>query len=78
MTNDYKQHMQGKSPEEIEKLIRDKKNNEICGIYELMYHDKLKKECFNEMKETEKHLHQKFNSLKTLLITNNHESSALT
>lgn len=38
--------MQGRSEEEIVKIIKDKKNTDFCGIYELYYHDNLKKECF--------------------------------
>jgi phage gp16-like protein len=35
-----------RSEEEIIKAIKDKKNTDFCGIYELFYHDKLKQECF--------------------------------
>ena len=39
-------NMQGKnSQEDIIKAIREKKNTEFCGVYELLYHDKVKSEC---------------------------------
>lgn len=38
--------MQERSEEEIIKAIKDKKNTDFCGVYELFYHDKLKQECF--------------------------------
>lgn len=40
-------NLQGKSEEDIIKAIKEKKNTDFCGIYELYYHDKLKKECLN-------------------------------
>lgn len=39
--------MQGKTEEEVIKAIKEKKNTDFCGIYELYSHDKLKKECLN-------------------------------
>jgi hypothetical protein len=33
--------------EEVIKAIKEKKNTDFCGIYELYSHDKLKKECLN-------------------------------
>jgi hypothetical protein len=37
----------GRSEEEIIKAIKEKKNTDFCGIYELLYHDKMKKDCLN-------------------------------
>jgi serine/threonine protein kinase len=37
-----------KSYDEVVKDIRDKKNTDYCGAFELMRHDKLKKECFKQ------------------------------
>ena len=39
-------NLQNRTEEEIIKAIKDKKNTDFCGIYELYNHDKLKKECF--------------------------------
>lgn len=36
----------GKSFEEVCQDILNKRNTDYCGAYELMRHDKLKKECF--------------------------------
>jgi hypothetical protein len=38
--------MGGRNEDEVVKTIKDKKNTDFCGIYELYYHDNLKKECF--------------------------------
>jgi hypothetical protein len=32
--------------EEVRKSIKEKRNNDLCGIYELLSHEKLKKLCF--------------------------------
>jgi hypothetical protein len=32
--------------EEVAKAIQEKKNTEFCGVYELLFHDQLKKQCF--------------------------------
>jgi hypothetical protein len=40
-------NLQGKTEEEVIKAIKEKKNTDFCGIYELYSHDKLKKECLN-------------------------------
>jgi hypothetical protein len=42
-----------KSVEDVRKAISEKRNIDFCGIYELLYHDKLKKKCFEESKEIE-------------------------
>ncbi len=39
-------NLQGRSEEEVVKTIKDKKNTDFCGVYELLYHDNLKQECF--------------------------------
>lgn len=39
--------MQDRSQEDVIKAIKDKKNTDFCGIYELFFHDKMKKECLN-------------------------------
>lgn len=50
--------------DEVRKTIMEKKNNEICGIYELLSHEKLKRKCFEEIEHTEHELrHSKFRSL---------------
>lgn len=40
-------NLQGRTKEDIVKAVKDKKNTDFCGIYELYFHDKLKKECLN-------------------------------
>jgi hypothetical protein len=32
--------------EEVIKAIKEKRNTDFCGIYELYYHDKMKRMCF--------------------------------
>lgn len=32
--------------DEVIKAIKEKKNTDFCGIYELLNHDKLKTKCF--------------------------------
>jgi len=39
-------NLQGKTFGEIVEAIKHKKNTDYCGIYELMYHEKMKKDCF--------------------------------
>ena len=40
--------MYGKTFDEVVTAIKKKKNTEYCGIYELMYHDTIKKDCFKK------------------------------
>lgn len=35
-----------KPVEDVIKSIKEKRNTDYCGIYELYYHEKLKKLCF--------------------------------
>ena len=38
----YSKILQNRTYEEMIKAIREKRNNEFCGVYELLTHDKLK------------------------------------
>jgi len=38
----------GKSKDEVIAAIKEKKNTDFCGVYELFYHDKLKKNCMRK------------------------------
>jgi hypothetical protein len=41
-------NLHGLSLDEVVKSIKEKKNTDYCGVYELMHHNKLKNECFEE------------------------------
>ena len=40
--------MQGRPREEVIRNIREKKNTDYCGMYELYYQEKLKRDCFEQ------------------------------
>jgi hypothetical protein len=52
----------GKSKEEVIAAIKEKKNTDFCGVYELFYHDKLKKNCMKKNKSQLKLCEQSENS----------------
>ncbi len=37
--------------EEVQKSIKEKKNCDFTGVYEILSHDKLKKQCFSNQQE---------------------------
>lgn len=41
-----------KTPAEVSKDILSKRNCDYCGAYELMKHDKMKKQCFSNNKQS--------------------------
>eukprot|EP00347_Sterkiella_histriomuscorum_P016119 403354418 len=41
-------NLQGKPYNEIVRCIQEKRNTDFCGIYELYYHDKIKRECLSQ------------------------------
>ena len=45
-------NVQGKSYDEVVQAIREKKNTDFCGIYELFNHDKVKKLCSHMLNQT--------------------------
>jgi hypothetical protein len=53
--------------------IKEKRNTDFCGVYELYYHDKVKRECFMSQHVTEQMVaganshKKKFISLKSYL-----------
>lgn len=44
----------GKTSEDIAKQIKEKKNTDYCGVYELLIHEKMKKKCFETQDTTVK------------------------
>ncbi|CDW76900.1 snf1-related protein kinase catalytic subunit alpha kin10 [Stylonychia lemnae] len=67
-------NLQGRNYQDVLQSIQEKKNTDYCGVYELFYHDKIKKECFQqqntniELKQDKQHRKQ-FKSLKSLIFS---------